>query len=278
MKKSTLLLLLSLYFLNLGKSQEAVYYQGSGYICPTESWKLVFYDEFEGTELDESKWYTFFPYGPSSQPDQCAFCRTHTNADSPDENQVYLDKNVTIKDGLLSLTAMDEKATWYGRTTDFTSGMIHSKQKFTNYSKYEIRCKIPKGSFFPAFWAIGGNSEIDVFEMGYGNLDLFKVGIIKWDGNNGDNGTGAWIETTDLSNDFHVYSVEYAPFFIVFYLDYQEVYRIGRYLTLAGNPTSCHIAPYSIYLENPPFPSTPASQQVIANLAIGIGVSLKRRG
>ena len=56
--------------------------------CLTGDWTLVFEDEFDGTQIDNSKWYTYFGYG-----DRC----------HGDEPQVYLDNNVSLNNGILTL-------------------------------------------------------------------------------------------------------------------------------------------------------------------------------
>jgi beta-glucanase (GH16 family) len=128
--------------------------------CVREDYKLVFHDEFNGDKLDTSKWYTFYPYGPVSQPDSCAFCRTHVSAN------IYRDENCILENGILKLKTDKIKGDWFGRSFDYTSGLVHSKQQFRTYSKYEIRCKLPKGKQqWPAFWIFGWNTEIDIFEF-----------------------------------------------------------------------------------------------------------------
>lgn len=148
-----------------------------GKLCPTEPWKLVFYDEFNGQQLDRTKWYSYYPYAPGNK-DTCVFCRRHEQSNS---QQIYKDENVVVSNGTLKLAIKKEPATWMGVTTQFTSGLINSVLSFSNYAKYEIRCKLPKGKgFWPAFWVFGGGTEIDIFETGGHEPNTIHSVVHRW--------------------------------------------------------------------------------------------------
>ncbi len=243
-----------------------VNFQG-GNICQTEPWKLVFHDEFDGDELDTDKWYTFFPYGPNNS-DQCAFCRTH---DGSITQQIFLDENLSVNNGILKMMIKEQEATWFNESRDYTSGVINSKQVFTTYTKYEIRCKIPSGvGFWPAFWVFGWSTEIDVFEFGGHEPNMPHTTIHKWiDGESVfkvfSNYTG-----DDYSQDFHTFAVEYDPFFIKLLIDGSVKHKFSRYFTLDGNAVvACNIPP-DVYLQNPAYPRWGDHVQIIA----GPGVSV----
>ena len=120
---------------------------GGGNLCVDEPWQLVFSDDFDGDSLDREKWMTWYPYGENGS-DQCWFCRTHG-----EEGQVYRDENAVVENGILKLVVQRESDSWYDLPRDYTSGMVHSRQAFTDYARYEIRCKIPEGDgFWPAFF------------------------------------------------------------------------------------------------------------------------------
>jgi len=118
MKKICKFLLVFLCCFDLS-AQEKVNLDG-GNICPSE-WKLVFSDEFSGSSLDLSKWYTYYPYTPDHS-DQCDFCRTHGN-----EGQIYRNDNIVVGNGTLKLIAKAQASTWFSSSRNYTSGMIHSK-------------------------------------------------------------------------------------------------------------------------------------------------------
>lgn len=232
--------------------------------CPSNSWKLIFYDEFEGSSLDESKWVTYYPYASEGM---CEFCRTHG-----DEGQIYRDDNVVVSGGTLRLVAKRENGTWFGQNRQYTSGMIHSVSPFNfYYGKFEIRAKIPNGKgFWPAFWLYGADAnEIDIFEFGcdkpnwlYTNVHAeIESSDEHWD----------WSEKyigTNYSNSFHVYTMEWEVNQIIFKVDGNIIRRMPRYWTILGQPLYCNsYISSAVYIENLLMPDNQLS--VILNLAIG---------
>ncbi|MEY4905781.1 MAG: hypothetical protein RLZZ292_3596, partial [Bacteroidota bacterium] len=239
---------------------------GGGQLCPSEPYKLVFFDEFNGTSLDRTKWYSYYPYATGGS-DTCVYCRRHEPSNS---QQIFQDNNVVVNNGTLKLIAKRERATWMGATTDFTSGLINSKLDFNTYSKYEIRCKIPSGmGFWPAFWVFGGGTEIDVFEIGGDEPREVSMTVHRWaaDGRDLLNPI-PYYTGDDYSQAFHVFAVEYDRFYIRFLIDGFPVRVKSRYLNMIGQPISvCDIGP-NTYLRDTTYPVPTNRVQVIANVAV----------
>lgn len=243
--------------------------------CVSNKYQLVFHDEFDGQFLDTSKWFTYYPYGPAAKPDSCSFCRTHVTAN------IFRDENCTLNDGLLFLKSDKIKGNWFGNSFDYTSGMIHSKQQFTTYGKYEIRCKLPPGKQqWPAFWIFGWNTEIDIFEFICKGPEKLEFSIHNWmskDCPNKNPSKGAPCYSSqsgkidfniDFSKAFHTFSVEYEPHMIKFYIDDIMVRYVPKYYDLQERPiNSCRIFPGD-YLAEPSFPNYGEPVQVIANQSI----------
>jgi beta-glucanase (GH16 family) len=240
--------------------------------CVNQKYNLVFHDEFDGNSLDTSKWYTFYPYGPKTQLDSCGFCRTHTSVN------IYRDENCQVNDGKLWLKTDKIKGEWFGKTYDYTSGLVHSKQNFTTYGKYEIRCKLPKGKQqWPAFWIFGWNTEIDVFEFICRGPNKPEFSIHNWltpycpDRKKAESGAPCYTSASgivdfgiDFSKDFHTFSMEYEPHMIKFYIDDIMIRYVPKYYDLKGRPiNSCKIPPGE-YLMEPAFPNYGEPVQVVA--------------
>jgi beta-glucanase (GH16 family) len=104
-------------------------------------WDLRFDDEFDGNQLDRSRWATRLIYEHETLD--------HLN----DEAQRYRDNgNHVVSNGILGLTARKTATGW-------ESGMIRSLQTFY-YGYFETRVKFPKGrGIWPAFWI---NSDYDL--------------------------------------------------------------------------------------------------------------------
>jgi beta-glucanase (GH16 family) len=243
--------------------------------CDMGYYKYVFGDEFDGTRLDTAKWYTYYPYGENTRKDSCAFCRTHVSAN------IYRDENCLVRDGRLWLKSDTSQAEWFGKPFSYTSGMVHSKQIFHTYGKYEIRCKLPKGKQqWPAFWIFGWNTEIDVFEFICRGPEKLEFSVHKWltnycDNDNPSKGKPCHSNQSkildfdvDFSEDFHTFTMEYEPHLIKFYIDDVMVRVVPKYYNEKKKPLyHCPLKP-GIYYTDPAFPIPGEPVQVIANQSV----------
>ena len=202
-------------------------------------YKMTFHDEFDGTQLDTTKWgYQYGCFDPA-QHSQAQY------TDSPD--------NVSVRDGYLNLTARYSpmKTKWDGtqipRTckhgsvtydAPFTSGMITTKTKDgkvlyaapgTGFYA-EARIKLPSARpSWSAFWGTGtkgaypANGEIDVFESkGYdpthlmSNVHTPRIGDPKKTTQHQGMMKG---NTASSQSEFHTYGVRKTSDAIEFYFD-----------------------------------------------------------
>jgi beta-glucanase (GH16 family) len=184
----------------------------------TGNWVMVFDDEFNGTSLDSTKWYTCYPW-------QGTIC-DNTNT----KNMWYTPQNVTVGNGICRLTAL--KQTFNGRP--YTSGMISSTDPdgaFVNgdfqYGFLEVRVKVPAGGpgLWPAYWMIGmldWPPELDIFEINgtYTNAPINLA--YGW----GSNGNVTWTPIqyyrptdTNFYFNYHVYAADWEPGVISWYID-----------------------------------------------------------
>lgn len=167
--------------------------------------KLVWSDEFDYTGLpDSSKWgYDLGGHGWGNN-----------------EKQFYTDKklqNASVKDGLLSITAIKEAF----EGAAYTSARLVSKNKGDwKYGRFEIKAKMPKGrGLWPAIWMLPTDwkygdwptsGEIDIMEhVGYLPDSLY--GTVHTGAYNHRIGTqkGNKVYSKDLSDAFHVYVLEW---------------------------------------------------------------------
>ncbi len=138
------------------------------------AWELVWSDEFDGAELDESKWgWEQNCWGGGNQELQC-----YTNRA---ENTYLSDGMLHIRAVQEDFTGLDGSADWENAdelgtaTLPYTSGRIRSKDKGDwRYGRFEVRAKLPFGQgLWPAIWMLptdskyGGwaaSGEIDIME------------------------------------------------------------------------------------------------------------------
>jgi beta-glucanase (GH16 family) len=262
MKTKMVLFFILLAFKSFSQYFSITYLPSETLDCGNESWKLVFYDEFNGSQINSEKWATF--YNDSAPVSSCLHCRIHDFS----ENNIYFDQNVTVDQGKLKLIAKRESAQWLGYTKNYTSGMVQSKSKFF-LGKFEIMAKIPYGQgFWPAFWLFGEDeNEIDVFEFGTENTHADNTNLrAKIDGNIED-----WKETynstIDFSAGFNKYTLEWEQFEIIYKVNDIVIRRIPRYATLMQNYLYCGSQiSEGTYLYNILMPDYPLN--VILNLAV----------
>jgi beta-glucanase (GH16 family) len=179
--------------------------------------KMVWSDEFNYTGFpDSSKWNYDLGNGC---PDNCGW--------GNHELQTYTKalKNARVKDGILTIEAHAQDSNNYS-----SARMVSVNDGSWKYGKIVIRAKLPKGvGTWPAIWMLPtdweygewpNSGEIDIMEhVGY---DQGKIhGTVHTESFNHTVGTqkGNFIELKDVSDQFHVYSIEWNKKAISFFVD-----------------------------------------------------------
>ena len=208
--------------------------------CPLDfgEWTLIpeFSDEFDGTKLDDTKW---FPYNPDWKGRQPGF---------------FAKDNVEVKEGMLHLSAKAENLPDLpeGYHT-FTTAAVQSKNRI-RYGYFEIRCRPMNSAASSAFWFYANDgkqwTEIDVFEICgkapakeavpktaaqiarlvtinmpkdyayFTNVHVFKTpetGDKHWDASK------IWTAPYRLADDFHVYGFLWSKDELIWYIDGKEI-------------------------------------------------------
>ncbi len=183
----------------------------TGYTSP-ESYpgmNLVWRDEFNGTSVDEKSWT--FNNGDGCAENNCGWGNK--------ELQYYQTENTKIVNGNLVIEARKEKKDKY----DYTSSKLITRQKVSfKYGRIDVRAVMPFGKgMWPAVWMLGNNlfdvgwpaaGEIDIMEMvGGGNNDNICLGTVHWagDGNQYASFSNKITSPKKLSDEYHVYSIEW---------------------------------------------------------------------
>lgn len=174
--------------------------------APPDGWELVFADEFQAEELDESKWSTTMAFVGTHGP------RYH--------NEYYLsytlDEDVILKDGLLRLRT--DRRTVKGDDPHgiftYSQGLVSTHDKFHfTYGYIEIRAKFPGGKgLWPCFWLMPQDlsswpPEFDIAEY-YGGQRKMHHGLA-----HGTMHEPLWDSTGDTETEFEdvwrTYSLEW---------------------------------------------------------------------
>lgn len=183
-------------------------------------WTLTWSDEFEGPEVDPAKWEVL------------------TRDDNyNNEKQYYLPEQATIIDGMLRIAATNTPH----KDKAYRSARLESW--FTQaYGRFEVRAKIPTSKgIWPAIWLLprSGNwphdGEIDIMEHAGSHTERINAAVHFAD-EHGQHDHVSYPHTTTDKDDqpihwpdrFHIYSTEWSPTRIVFFVDDVEFYRVGR--------------------------------------------------
>ena len=193
------------------------------------SYKLVFGDDFSGDVLDNNKWATCYDRYDS----KLAGCSNYGN----NEDEWYQSSQISIRNGSLVLTA-DRTNTigsdGHGSVKNYAykSGMVSSgsldhntAEKWSSkYGYFEAKIKVPSGqAAWPAFWLLPSNHqwppEIDVMEI-TGDKPNTLLATYFWPVNSApQKDNSKYISKNDLSTDWHIYSLNWGPNEIIWYLD-----------------------------------------------------------
>ncbi len=206
---------------------------------PDNQWELVWKDEFNGTQVDSSKWSVM-----------------DTGLVYNNELQYYSPNNVSIvKDQQRSVLQIEAKRG--GKEgEDYTSGKLISMGKGDwTYGKVVVRAKLPiQQGMWPAIWMMptdeahyGGwpaSGEIDIMELiggeqGKGRIySTIHYDSVQPDGSHGhEQGSTTLANGKSFADEYHDFQVEWLPGVIRFYVDGQLHHEVTDWQTKAiGQP------------------------------------------
>jgi len=197
---------------------------------PGAGWTLTFSDEFNGqSAYDTTKWKPYYVSG----------AKTLTGNG---EKEWYVDspQNIDVTSGTsVRLTALaNNPVTGY----TYSSGMLSSHNYFNQAFGYmECRAKVPSGKgLWPAFWTLEGSKEaaynwppeIDIMEyIGTASPKVDYMtnhysGSYPLDGGSNLSLASTYNCSKDLSQDFHIFAVNWEPDKITWYVDGVERFNV----------------------------------------------------
>lgn len=229
-------------------------------------YNLVWYDEFNGSSLDRSKWN----YQTGTRDIYHGFDTQNWDWGN-EELQFYTEDSVKVTNGSLVITATKQNT----EGKEYKSGRILTRDLASwTYGYFEARMKTPTGDgMWPAFWMLpqpssyanvtnkyGGwpyNGEIDIMEA-KGRLQNIVDTTLHY----GPSTDGGWnseyqhIQTTISSNtdEWHTYAVEWTSEYISWFIDGNRVMRVtddvwySRSSAADGNAAAPFDQPFYILL------------------------------
>ena len=192
-----------------------------------EKYHLIWEDNFNGDSLNREDWNV----------------ELHAPGWVNAEWQEYVDSeaNIYVEDGKLVIRAVktvDENGNAY-----YTSGRVNTQNKHDfKYGKFEARIKVPSGKgFLPAFWMMPTDEsyygqwpkcgEIDIMEVMGQSTDTLHGTIHFGEPHTQKQGTFVSKKANDFSDKFHVFSCEWEPGEIRWYVDGQLYYTANDWFT-----------------------------------------------
>lgn len=181
------------------------------------TWQLVWEDDFDGTQLDLSRWETQIGDGCPS------LCGWGNN-----ELQYYRAQNATVSGGFLTITAKEE--VFGGKA--YTSARLRTRnQGDWTRGRFEMRARMPVGQgIWPAFWMLptdnvygtwAASGEIDIMEY-LGHQPDRVSGTIHFGGPapaNQYSSSSYTLPSGTFHDDFHVFALEWDECEMRWYVD-----------------------------------------------------------
>ncbi|QDT69067.1 Beta-porphyranase A precursor [Planctomycetes bacterium MalM25] len=196
-------------------------------------------DEFNGTALDQSKWFVQGDGGEyyiwkGRPPSQYAAHNVYVEAGrlkirSQWEPEFSFDQKA-YADG----DRNDTYGEWEGKPMPITTGGVVSKKRFLN-GYMEVRTKASDSNMTCAFWALGYQSELDIYEQvgapkikGDIQENTWKASIHDWSPPAKRPTRRFGLKTKlpfRVADDFHVYGCEWGEDYLKLYLDGELYYE-----------------------------------------------------
>jgi beta-glucanase (GH16 family) len=196
---------------------------------PSSDWTLVWSDEFDGADIDNTRWSL----------------EVNCDGGGNDEQQCYTDSsdNAFVENGLLNIVAMAADS---GSVLPYTSARLRTLNKGDwTYGRFEIRAKLPAGQgswpaiwMLPTDWVYGGwaaSGEIDIMEAvnlktqsdapgaQAGELESRVHGTLhygkEWPNNVYSGASYQFEQGINPADDFHRYALEWDDGEIRWYVD-----------------------------------------------------------
>ncbi|MEO1087448.1 MAG: family 16 glycosylhydrolase, partial [Acidobacteriota bacterium] len=196
---------------------------------------LVWADEFDGTEVDLSKWT--FQLGDGAEVGL-------PGGWGNNELQYYTAENATVSGGFLTITAREESVAG----SDYTSARMRSLGKGDwTFGRMEMRAKMPIGQgLWPAFWMLSSDPSIYGVWAASGEIDIMEYigsepdkifGTIHYGASfpgNVFSGTDTFLPSGTFADGFHEFAVEWEFGEIRWYLDGVEYTRRNSWFSTGG--------------------------------------------
>jgi len=222
-------------------------------ITVPEGYKLIWHDEFSGTELNTDDWTR------ETHPAGWVNNELQEYVDSPEYS--YVENGELV---IQPVKIVDENG-----DISYISGRVNTQNKHDiKYGYIEARIKFPKGQgFLPAFWMMPQDEqyygqwpkcgEIDISEV-LGNDVSKNYGTLHYGEPHRQNQGSVQLESGNFADEYHIFAIEWEPGSIKWFVDGEQYFETNDWFTGSdGVESRPYPAPF-----NQPF-------HVILNVAVG---------
>lgn len=195
------------------------------------SMRLIWSDDFSGTQLNMSNWT--YELGNGCSVGLCGWGNNELESYTNDPDNIF------VANGTATIKALNKAG-------NYTSARIKTQGKVNiQYGRIDVRAKLPYGQgIWPAIWMLGDNitsagwpacGEIDIMEL-VGHEPSVAHGTVHYNSAGYKYSSSSISLTTgDFSDKFHVFSIVWDKNTITWYVDNQE-FKIFTNTSIAGYP------------------------------------------
>jgi hypothetical protein len=193
-----------------------------------EGYRLIFHDEFDGKEIDRTKWIP--EYLPSWPKDRTVCTPTYEMKDGVVRLTIDRDSKNEFDKGMYISGFMSASRTGMHHYDPKKKALHSIKTEATQinqYGYYEMRAKMQVGGgVHCAWWLIGfeddpnQSCEIDIFEILGTDVDRIWSTVHSWKDSTIQYHTEhPWFANKKLAEEFHVYGFDWTPEGVTVYVD-----------------------------------------------------------
>lgn len=214
---------------------------------PDGQWKLIWADEFDGTELDRSKWgfrLNFWGERFDAYTDQGIVLdgNSHIELHRVEKDGCYVSPQLQTGSNSFDLLKETRNGPW-GKEGFWPLTKLEEPKFVTRYGYFECRCKFQKDpkTMWSAFWvqspSIGARFEPEWCGIEADIMECFKPGVSTCGNIMGGYGElckedgRVYYDLEETEDGWHTFAMDWSADGYVFYCDGKEVSRCNKHVS-----------------------------------------------